>query len=52
MFTRLKEFLIGSLIPTQRMFEEKLNKVRALAAFHLMPYLPLHTQIRKFTLGS
>lgn len=33
MFNRLKELLIGSPLPTQRMFEEKLNKVRALAAF-------------------
>jgi len=33
MFNRLKEFLIGPPLPTQRMFEEKLNKIRALAAF-------------------
>ena len=33
MFTRLKEILIGPPLVTQRMFEQKLNKVRALAAF-------------------
>ena len=33
MINRLKEFLIGPPLPTQRMFEEKLNKIRALAAF-------------------
>lgn len=33
MFNRLKEFLIGPPLSTQRMFEEKLNKIRALAAF-------------------
>jgi amino acid transporter len=33
MFNHLKEFLIGPPLPTQRMFEEKLNKIRALAAF-------------------
>ena len=33
MITRLKEFLVGPPLPTQRMFEEKLNKIRALAAF-------------------
>ena len=33
MFNRLKEFLIGPPILTQRIFDEKLNKIRALAAF-------------------
>ena len=33
MFNHLKEFLIGPPLPTQRMVEEKLNKIRALAAF-------------------
>jgi amino acid transporter len=33
MFNRLKEFLIGPPLSTQRMYEEKLNKIRALAAF-------------------
>ncbi len=33
MFNNLKEFLIGPPLPTQRIFEEKLNKIRALAAF-------------------
>ena len=33
MINRLKEFLIGPPLPTQRMYEEKLNKIRALAAF-------------------
>jgi amino acid transporter len=33
MFNQLKEFLIGPPLSSQRMFEEKLNKVRALAAF-------------------
>ncbi|NOT06395.1 MAG: APC family permease [Anaerolineales bacterium] len=33
MFTHLKEFLIGVPLPTQRLRDEKLNKIRALAAF-------------------
>ena len=33
MFNHFKEFLIGPPLSTQRMFEEKLNKIRALAAF-------------------
>jgi amino acid transporter len=33
MLTRLKEFLIGPPLPTQKLSEKKLNKVRALAAF-------------------
>ncbi len=33
MFNRLKEFLIGPPLSTQRIYEEKLNKIRALAAF-------------------
>jgi amino acid transporter len=33
MLQRLKDFLIGPPIPTQKLHEKKLNKVRALAAF-------------------
>jgi amino acid transporter len=33
MFNHLKEFLIGPPLSTQRIYEEKLNKIRALAAF-------------------
>ncbi len=33
MFNRLKEFLIGIPLPTQQLYGEKLNKIRALAAF-------------------
>ena len=33
MFNHLKEFLIGSPLPTQQMHGQKLNKIRALAAF-------------------
>jgi amino acid transporter len=33
MFTRIKELLIGPPLPNQKLFEKKLNKVRALAAF-------------------
>jgi len=33
MFIRFKEILLGPPLSTQRMFEEKLNKIRALAAF-------------------
>jgi amino acid transporter len=33
MFNRFKELLIGPPLPTGRMFEERLNKIRALAAF-------------------
>jgi amino acid transporter len=33
MINRLKEFLIGSPLPTKQLHENKLNKIRALAAF-------------------
>ncbi len=33
MFNRLKELVIGPPLSTQRIYEEKLNKIRALAAF-------------------
>ena len=33
MFNHLKEFLIGPPLPTQGIYKEKLNKIRALAAF-------------------
>jgi amino acid transporter len=33
MLTRLKDLLIGLPLPTQRLHEKKLNKIRALAAF-------------------
>jgi amino acid transporter len=33
MFNRLKDFLIGPPLPTHRLHEKKLNKIRALAAF-------------------
>jgi amino acid transporter len=33
MLTRLKDFLIGPPLPTRQLFETRLNKIRALAAF-------------------
>jgi len=33
MFTRLKDLLIGSPLPTRQLHEKRLNKIRALAAF-------------------
>jgi hypothetical protein len=33
MFSRIRQFLIGSPLPTQQLGEVRLNKVRALAAF-------------------
>ena len=33
MLVRLKEFLIGTPLPTHQLHDKKLNKIRALAAF-------------------